>query len=64
VTRDGNTVTRDATRTGPNGGVISSHDTRTRDGSTVTREGSTTGPKGKTVKRQSTTQRGSRRAHR
>jgi hypothetical protein len=45
-TKDGNTVTRDGSTTGPKGNTATSHDTWTKNGSTVTHNGSTTGPKG------------------
>src|SRR6267142_535335 len=49
TTKDGNTVTRHGTVTGPNGKTTSSSAGWTKDGNTVTRDGSTTGPNGGTV---------------
>src|SRR6266850_2187557 len=54
TTKDGNTVTRHGTVTGPNGKTTTSESTTTRSGNTVTRVGTTTGPKGKKVTTQST----------
>jgi len=53
-TKDGNTVTRHGTVTGPNGKTTTSESTTTRSGNTVTRVGTTTGPKGKKVTTQNT----------
>src|SRR2546428_4999064 len=55
VTKEGNTVTRDATLTGPKGKTGTKHDTWTKDGKTITRPGTTTGPKGGTVTRKAAT---------
>src|SRR2546427_11363172 len=57
VTKEGDTVARDATLTGPKGKTITKHDTWTKDGKTVTRQGTPTGPKGGTITRNATTSR-------
>src|SRR2546423_1135546 len=52
--KDGNTVTRSNTTTGPNGQTATTQGTVTKDGNTVTHEASATGPQGQTVNNQST----------